>query len=432
VWVVLLALGIALPAAGQATQPAGEAEVAATQPPPEAVAWEPWPDLPTPAAAGAAGVMHVSGVNWLIVSGGFGQGNVVSDRAYLMHVTDDGQRRWISERMREARFGHAMVLVADLVPLLIGGERLEGLRKRPVRSLETLRLEPAVHEPLPVDGRGEVVAMPEAEAHGLGQQRVVVQGGRWVAILDALSGQWRQSVRLVHEHYAAATAMVGNTLVVIGGTRTNVIETVDLDTELPGAVAGAVPATLPGALPGAPRVLRCRLPYPLDDAQAVTLPDGRIWLLGGQRGDTGDTVSRTWLLDIERQTLTDGPRLPHVDGVADHCVVAVGRRRWVLVGGESQVDGRDTELTDAVLLRWEPVVDRDAPPSRELNLLEHGAVWIEPLPPTAVAHDDAAAVAVGDTVVVIGGQLPMRVPLTDRVVPMPIATVEALTLPAAD
>lgn len=224
------------------------------------------------------------------------------------------------------------------------------------------------------------------------QQRIVVTGGRSATgpaaveqTFDLATQTWSiralaQTPPLDKGEFAAVTMPDGRR-VEIGGRRNDMIR-----------VDG--------------QALPVRMPFPIDDLAAAALDADRVWIIGGQDSRSGDTTDRTWILNLATRTLADGPRLGLDGGVADHVVVDLGDR-VVVAGGESQRDGRDTELAAA----W---------------LLDKATLTVSRLPDMSIAHDDAAAAMVNGQVWIFGGFAPVETggePLA-----VPINVVERLWL----
>ncbi len=349
----------------------------------EATGWERLPDA-LEAVVSPAG--SVSGRN-LVVTGGVGFGRGVSDTVMALHLDD---LTWVrTAALVEGRFQHAQVTLDDGRLLIVGGRTLnaEG-RRTALASCELVSadfLTSALTDPLP-----RPIGMPTLTR--LDDGRVMATGGASAFVYDPTLGRWTDAVTLRETRGAHATARLPDgRVMIIGGNRQG-IEIVD-----PGLKVSTR--------------LAAELPFAIDDAAAVPLPDGRVWVLGGQRSRGGDTTDQTWVVDPgddgRPSRIVDGPPLEVEGGVADHRVVAA-RDGYVLIGGETQRAGQDTELT---IVRF----------------LDPQALTVSALPPTRVAHDDAVAAGDGNTVIVVGG---LTVNRTLPGVPTPTAVAERLVLPA--
>ncbi|MCA9286319.1 MAG: hypothetical protein KDA22_13925 [Phycisphaerales bacterium] len=156
-------------------------------------------------------------------------------------------------------------------------------------------------------------------AHRLGDGSVVVVGGHAARRFDPRSLAWTERISLARprtEH--ASAALPDGRIIVIGG---------DVDT-----LGGATIETVEPAR-GTSTLWSATLERPTTCSSAVCLDDGRILVVGGLDERAGRTTSRCWLLDPERQTVTAGPSLPLVHGVACAAVFP-DRLGAVIVGGE--------------------------------------------------------------------------------------------------
>jgi len=332
----------------------------------------------------------VSGARWIVTGG------VRSDfsAAAEVQVFDLHTQTWsLGQPLRQGRLRHAQITLADGRVLVVGGQRFAAGQQRfePLPSCELIEpdgdgVAPAPDLPAPI-GAPTLTTLPDG--------RVLAVGGTIACIFDPATDAWADPIALREPRAAhAAVALPDrNEVVVIGGNRRRV-ELIEVDRQRSVALTAV-------------------LPFPIDDTAAALLPDGRVWVLGGQRADTGRSIDDTFLLDLGNPgptRLTRGPRLPIGPGLADHRLVALHDGRLVLVGGESDTAAGDIERTTALLL----------------DTVE---LTIAPLPDTAVPHDDATAVANGHTVYVAAGVAPSQA-LGGILPPMPVAAVESLDLPA--
>jgi hypothetical protein len=122
-----------------------------------------------------------------------------------------------------------------------------------------------------------------------------------------------------------------------------------------------------------------------DDLAAALLPTGNVLIVGGQQFGGGDTIDDSYLYDPVGDVLTPIDPPPGRDeGIADHQLVVLGRYALVM-GGEQQVDNVDMTLD------YVAVFDSDT------------SQWVT-TGTMLQAHDDAAAVALGDaSILVIDG-----------------------------
>jgi len=298
-----------------------------------------------------------------VLTGGISQTGVAMDLVQVYDVKGD---RWSQPaKLHVGRHSHAQVTLADgrvLVAAGQGGSLTESFR--PLASAELIDLKRnAVKLLTDLPGPAE-----HATAHCLSDGRVAVVGGRSVSVLNPVSLQWERfiTLRQVRQEHASVLLPDGKILV-IAGTGRNTMELVDVNE-------------------GVSQLLRPRFPTVLDDLSASLLPDGRVWVMGGQESASGKTTDQTWIVDLSdprSTTITPGKPLGIEGGVADHVAVEIGQ--WVVVaGGESEVDRSDTELSKARICNRKTL-----------------EVWS--LPELLEPADDAVALRFGIAVYVLGG-----------------------------
>lgn len=302
-----------------------------------------------------------------VVSGGL---NGLGMTSRTIQVLDLDSLVWATPlQLALPRCMHASVALGDGLVLVAGGRTgtlLTGLE--PTANAELIDL-----------ANGQVIALPplpkaseNPTAHRLANGSAAVVGERHVSVFDPVSRSWTTHVELRQSRSSHASVLLADQrIVVIAGLNRDTIELVDL------AQARSV-------------LLADRLPMPLDDLRAILLPDQRIWILGGQHSQTGDTTDATWLLDLSRskgQRLSQGPSLNAPAGWADAFCEGNFAGGWgVFGGGESQQQNQDMELADARFLN--------------LKTLE-----VFSLPKMSQPHDDAVAVPVEQGMIVMGGYL---------------------------
>jgi len=336
---------------------------------------------PLPHAVFFAGGSRVGRV--IVVTGGLGALATPTRHVQAYQPANDTWQTPL--QLRVGRFAHAQATLPDGRVLVIGGKVATpgGKGHKGTDAVELLDIgqgttTPAA--PLP-----KVIGDPQATT--LPDGRVLVTGQRTAAVYQPDADAWGPIIRLHQRRGShAALALNDDHVLVVGGTRTPTLEIVSLTRQRS-------------------RALGPRLPRGLDDLALTTRTDGSVWVLGGQRYDNGDTVDHTWRLhrsDAADFTALNQTRpLGIPGGLADHRVVTLGP--WaVVVGGETQQAGRDTERKTARLL------DRRT-----------GDVFA--LPDTAWPHDDALAFADERGVLVIGGfgklglaHLPAAIPHVER------------------
>ncbi len=316
-----------------------------------------------------------------VITGGITQSGVTSDQ---VQIFDLNTLKWSNPiKLKTARCWHAQVTLDDGRVLVAGGQT--GTAPNGLKAIGSCELIDAKNRTVT-----EVAALlrptDQPTAHVLAAGLVVIVGGKHASILDTTRLRWFRHIPLRQSRSAHCSVLLPEgEILVIGGLNRRSLELVD-------------PAR------GVSRMLSAQLPHVIDDLRAVVLPDGRVWILGGQHSQTGQTTDATWLVSLEdprHTTIEPGPMLEIDDGVADHSLANVGR--WtVLVGGESQQNGDDTELKTA-------------------KLLDRQTLKITALPSTHWPHDDAVIVTDDHDIFVFGGfataqqfNLPLAVGVIER------------------
>jgi hypothetical protein len=345
--------------------------------------WERLADMPVAVAAPAVSVQGRRAV----VTGGVVLGGAASGAVQVLDL--DGLTWTQPITLNTPRYQHAQMTLDDGRLLIVGGRtRLPAGTPEATASCELISADLTACEPvadLPMPMRSPTL-------HTLNDGRIAAVGAHIVAVFDPGQGTWT-GVSPLHqprrEH--ASIMLVDGRILVGGGIGRSTFELVDLAR-------------------GESVLLGVRLPRAMDDLAMVRLPNGRVWVIGGQTID-GQTTDRTWLLTLDSGgggggLIGDGPALGLAGGVADHVVVETPHG-IVVVGGESQNGRHDTELADAFWL--DPV-----------------GLTVRRLPATEIAHDDAAGFSDGGWAVVLGGQV--KTPFLGVPVPTPIRAVHRIRL----
>lgn len=347
-------------------------------------AWQRLADMPLAVIEPAASVAG----RRLVVTGGVCLDGSASTS---VQVLDLDRMRWSRPtKLTTPRYGHKQVTLPGGRVLVGGGRGREaGAAPSALESCELIEADLARSTPtapLPT-------SMATPTMHQLPDGRVIAIGDSLAAVFDPASETWTSTTKLREFRREHASVLLASGAVLVGG----------------GIGKSSFEQIDPGL--GKTRRLTVTLPMPLDDLAMVQLPDGRVWVLGGQQVG-GDTVDRTWILepkavdDSAAWGLVEGPALGVPGGIADHIVIKTSGS-IVLAGGESQVSHRDSELAVAL---W----------------LDPGTLAVHRLPDMDVPHDDAAGVVVGDTVIVLGGQATMT--WMGIQVPTPVRAVHRLDL----
>ena len=311
--------------------------------------------------------LSVSG-DRIVITGGITQAGAASK---LVQVFDLKTHQWEQPlEMPQGLSMHGQVTLADGRVLVVGG--CTGQLPRALKMVaDAYLIDLTTGEVQTLKPLWAPIRYPSA--HLLPDGRAMIVGGGVARLFDPHTHKWCGAIKLRQRRRGHSALMLPDGRVIVaGGMNTNSIEVIDPNTE--------------GG--GISRMLRARLPFPLDDLKMTQLADGRLWIVGGQSSLNGNTTDQSWVLDIsdpQVSRIEEGPRLGIAGGVADHCLVTVGP--WAVVaGGEAQQTKHDIELVSARLL------DR-----RSL------AVWSLPL--LNQAHDDSVAIAHGRQVIIFGGYL---------------------------
>ncbi|MEX2212990.1 MAG: hypothetical protein WD768_02610 [Phycisphaeraceae bacterium] len=387
---ILVALIASLNVTALAQAPAAKASETAE----DASPWQRLPDMPVPVLAADVSIVGAR----VCVSGGIHQLGSALDQ---VQTFDLKTLTWLKAvKLNEGRCMHAQVTLDDRRILVAGGQtgRVKpiGPGLKAIASCEVIDVisgESKTIAPLP-----RVVAEPTG--HRLADGRAIIIGGESAMVYDPKEDKWARGIGLRDPRQAHYSVLLRDgRIVVIGGVNLTSIELIDVKA-------------------GASKMLASELPHFLDDTCAIELPDGRVWILGGQHSKTGNTTERTWLLDISdprKSVLTDGPVLGIKKGVGDACVVQADERWAILAGGESEMQG-DIELATA-------------------RLLDLKEVKVYALPDMRHPHDDAVAVPFDRGMLMIGGFLESKMEWTfgeakkTVTVPTAVPVVERISLP---
>ncbi len=179
---------------------------------------------------------------------------------------------------------------------------------------------------------------------------IVVAGGSTWQVFDPTSDTWSVNRAMVHSRSSHAAVLLVDYGGVPGDHRVLL---------LGGLGSGANTMELLDPADGSSQLLSATLPQPLDDLAAVTLPDGRVFVCGGQNTSSGDTVSQASLVDPWLDTITPLDDVPNrLNGISDHQVARLGR--YVLVMGcEEQNGGVDVELDYAAIFATDTMTWHD-------------------------------------------------------------------------
>jgi hypothetical protein len=262
-----------------------------------------------------------------VVTGGLWQSGMANDS---VQVFDVPANKWaVPCKLATPRFNHTQVPLDASRILVAGGQLTKQVAKgTPIFAAEIVDLQTGTCQALPDAPDAHPMRAPSACLMG---DVAVIIGADRVYRYHRITNAWLPTIKL-HESraFSAAAVLDDHRILIVGGEGRDTMELLDLT---------KAQSTL----------LDPRLPMKIDDLQAVTLHDGRVWISGGQDAKTGDTTEKTWFLDIDKDQakpdakLTDGPVLGIKKGMADHRLVTALPYIY-LIGGESQLAGADTEL----------------------------------------------------------------------------------------
>jgi|GEM_PF-1524285 len=353
--------------------------------------WKQLPDMPAPVLA--ANISRIG--DKVIITGGIPQLGTALNKAQIFNLKTLTWEKPLD--LVTGRMMHAQVALDDTRILIAGGQtgtvKPLGDGLKATATCEIIDLKTGLSK--------EIAPLPrplmEPTGHRLPDGRAIIIGGESALIFDPRTGKWAKGIGLREDRMAhASTLLSDGRVVVVGGVNCASIEVID-------------------PVSGSSKRLGAELPHALDDTRIITLPDDRVWIIGGQHSRTGFTIDQTWILDISnpaKSTLTNGPKLQLPKGMADMSVVQVGP--WVIVaGGESEFSGGDIELHTA-------------------RLLDTRTLEVHKLPDMTHPHDDAVAVATERGMIIFGGfqETKMALPFSGSTktfsVPQAVPAVEQL------
>jgi len=282
--------------------------------PPEFLAlWTSAPqDLPLPVFDGIV----VQRRGEIAIIGGFTAGLNATPAIQIRHPT----RGWqpIGSQMLEARALHTVTPLSDGRVLIVGGvQGVLGRELLPLASAEVLN--PFVAGSMSVPSIDEPLV--GHTAHALGNGRVVVIGASGAYVFDEATMSWTARVPLAHARRNHASIVLHDgSILVVGGEGEHTIERTHVASSRLESV-----------------LWEQTLPIACSHTSLASLPDGRVWVVGGMQQDSGRSTDRSWIIDPAVGTIIDGPNLALDRGV---CGVSLFREggRMIALGGE-WVDG---------------------------------------------------------------------------------------------
>lgn len=237
-----------------------------------------------------------------------------ADAIRELSVVPGWRNRWRSFAA-PAMAGHAVVVVGNLAPLVLGGSRGTG-----VLSSAIERFDPATQSfstlGAMLTGRSEMSALP------VGDGQVLVFGGStssaqapFAEIVDARTGATRHGGSMMQPRAQhAAVRLADGRVAAVGGTQRNSIEIWS-------------PATNTWSLAGN------RMAQVRQHATATLLPDGRVLIVGGYTESAGHRFAE--LFDPANETFTPVAEAP-TERRWLHAALTLDDGSVLIVGGENE------------------------------------------------------------------------------------------------
>lgn len=357
------------------------------QQPPETLVWQRINDMPVgvfEAALSRQGRLAV-------VTGGINQ---VGQASNLVQVLNLDTLKWTTPLVLKEGISYHTQVTLDDGRIFIAGGKTGSLLEKMNRTTHTW----LIAADLKTVTAGPDLSGPahKLTSHLLGDGNVVVIANKLASIYDPKTNKWTRHIALRQKRVEHDSTMLHDGRVLVaGGIGKKTIEVVDLKR-------------------GVSVQLASEFDGPRDDLSVVTLPDGRVLLMGGQDSYTGRTIDENLVLDLSdphQSVMRKITPMGIKNGVSDLSVVTLGK--WIFaLGGESDLGDHDLELNEARIINGKSL-----------------EIWS--LPGMIAAHDDAVAVADGRSVFIIGGYSMNEVvigPLKTRL-PTAVLVVERLVLP---
>lgn len=244
-------------------------------------------------------------------------------------VYDPAANRWhVVGPMSTVRFGHTATTLADGRVLITGGStNVFDFVRTQLASAELF--DPATGTFTPTGSMAHPRQMHTATRMPDGRVLIVGGGSAQTEVYDPARGEFLRSATLItpRRSHTATLLADGRVLIASGGSARGEVFDPALQRFVPTANA---------------------MDLSLDDQAAVRLHDGRVLLAGGQRLDTGLTITRTWLYDPATNSFSDGPPLSPGEGLGVQDLVAVDlfaddptlAGMWILLAGGEHDPGR--------------------------------------------------------------------------------------------
>jgi hypothetical protein len=154
-------------------------------------------------------------------------------------------------------------------------------------------------------------------AHSLRDDGVVVIGASAAHVFDEATMSWIARVPLARARRNHASIVLHDgSILVVGGEGERTIERTHVASSRLESV-----------------LWEQTLPFACSHPSLASLPDGRVWVVGGIGQDAGRSTDRTWIIDPAAGTIVDGPNLSLDRGACGVSLFHDGGRVIVL-GGE--------------------------------------------------------------------------------------------------
>ena len=212
-----------------------------------------------------------------VVTGGVMLGSGASTAVQVLDL--DAMTWRVSAHLVHGRYEHAQITLKDGRILIVGG-RLREPATGPVTTASCELISADLKTSTLTAELPMIIRTPTL--HMLADGRVVAVGMLIAAVFDPETETWATLTPLKRRRSGHASVMLDDgTILIAGGVNQATFERLNPKT-------------------GTSELLNVRLPTGIDDLAMVKLPDGRLWVIGGQEM-TGETTDRTWLLTLNAE-----------------------------------------------------------------------------------------------------------------------------------
>ncbi len=279
--------------------------------------------------------------------------------------------------LNTARSSHTQTTLHDGRVLITGGD-INAMGTSPGVSFDGVE----IFDPWTGDmsvGPSMAAARSMHTATLLPDGRVVVAGGSSWQIFAPTDDTWSSNFPLNASRKAHAAVLLADFDGTVGDDRVLLI-----------GGSGSAPASLELLNPSleTSQLMSSTLAVGVDDLAAIALADGRVFIAGGQRPSTGNTVANAYLYDPVADMMTPVADVPNrAGGIADHQIVRFADR-VAIFGGEQEQGGVDT------VLNYVAIFDASAEVWLDDGMMIH-------------LHDDFVTVPLGACeLLIVGGGIP--------------------------